>query len=243
MNTFLIIGNGRLARHFSHYLSLLNIKHTNWSRSSNEELETLAREAGRILVLITDSAIGDFIAKNLSGFEKKTVHCSGSLSLATVASAHPLMTFGPELYDLETYKSIPFVLEKERGLFAELLPGLLNPHFYISSEKKSLYHSLCVMSGNFTTILWQNVLTSFEKELSLPKEVLYTYLTQTMLNIMDNSPSALTGPIARGDSQTIIRNLDALRNRPEQTLYYAFLNYVLEKQKSLGDLNYERLRI
>ena len=45
--------------------------------------------------------------------------------------AHPLMTFGLDLYDLTTYRSIPFILDSGGTPFHELLPGLPNPSFTI----------------------------------------------------------------------------------------------------------------
>lgn len=242
MTSYLIIGGGRLAKHIAYYLGLLDIPFEIWSRKKSvSELAALAESAERILILISDGEIARFVQEHPFLLEKKLIHCSGVLTFPFAESAHPLNTFGPDLYDKETYTQTPFIIEKGRSDFVELLPGLPNPHFVVSPEKKALYHSLCVMSGNFTTLLWQNVFEIFEAELKLPKETLFPFLKTTLKNLKKSAPNALTGPLARGDTQTIIRNLDALHGRPEQTLYYAFLNYVLEKRKNLGELKYERL--
>lgn len=241
---YLIIGDGRLARHFKHYLSLLQLNVFSWSRKNTLlELEILFARADRVLLLISDSAIATFIEQHDYLKTKTLIHCSGTLSLETAISAHPLNTFGPDLYDLETYEKTPFVLELGRGDFNSLFPELTNPHYYIAPEKKALYHSLCVMSGNFTSLLWQNIFDLFEKNLHLPRAVLLPYLVQTHLNLLTNSTTALTGPLARNDRQTIIRNLDALTGMPEQSLYFAFLNYVIEKNKIRGEHAHERLNV
>jgi predicted short-subunit dehydrogenase-like oxidoreductase (DUF2520 family) len=119
---------------------------------------------------------------------------------------------------------------------------LKNPHFFISSEKKSLYHALCVMSGNFTTMLWQNTFTAFEEKLDLPKEILFSYLQHTTQNLIESPNQALTGPISRGDTKTILSNLESLQNTPEQSLYYAFLNFDLANNKS-GEQHHEYPRL
>lgn len=241
MKPYLIIGDGRLAKHFAQYFTYLEIPFLNWSRKSPENLERLTQKVDRALLLISDRSIAQFVNDHSFLLEKKLIHCSGLMSFSFAESAHPLNTFGVDLYDRNTYLETPFILERDRSLFADLLPGLTNPHYYIAPEKKPLYHSLCVMSGNFTTLLWQNTFELFQKELRLPKEALTPYLQKIILNLENNPDAALTGPIARGDTQTLIRNLDSLRNRPEQALYYAFLNFVLEKKNQIGDLQYERL--
>lgn len=136
------------------------------------------------------------------------------------------MTFADELYDLPTYESTPFVLESESPLsFQDLLPGLLNPSYRISRVQKSRYHALCVMSGNFTTMLWEHAFQEFSEKFGLPKEVLLPYLHQTASNLAESSPgqSVLTGPLARGDSETIARHLDALGVDSYRSVYEAFV--------------------
>ncbi len=238
MKNYLIVGGGRCARHFDHYLSLLNIPHACWSRSSQEDLAALAKSADCILLLISDSAIADFFATHPFLPARKTVHFSGALSHPQIAGAHPLMTFGPELYDLETYMRIPFVCEKNAANemarpFEEILLELPNPHHHIAREEKSYYHALCSMSGNFTTMLWEMAAQKFESELNLPRELLLPYLERTYLNLQgalstpgsDAPKSVLTGPLQRGDNKTLIQHLDALQGRPEQSIYYSFMNY------------------
>ncbi len=241
---YLIIGDGRLARHFKEYLSLLQLTVFSWSRKdSKAALQTLVANADRILLLISDSAIASFIEQHDFLKNKVLIHCSGVLTIEGAVSAHPLNTFGPDLYDLETYKNTPFVLEEGRSEFKTLLPFLPNPYYYIPAEKKSLYHSLCVMSGNFTSLLWQNAFELFEQKLGLPKSALCSYLVQTQKNLVSDSATAFTGPLARGDRSTIVRNLDALSGMPEQKIYYSFLNYVLEKKNSIAGTKHEHLNV
>ncbi|MCB0350498.1 MAG: DUF2520 domain-containing protein [Bdellovibrionales bacterium] len=241
MKPYLIVGDGRLAKHFAHYFSILNIPHLSWSRKSTKPLTDLLPHCERVLLLISDKAIAPFVESHPALLEKKLIHCSGLMTFPFAESAHPLNTFGSELYSRECYLNTPFILESGRALFADILPGLHNPHYYMPAEKKPLYHSLCVMAGNFTTLLWQNTFEAFENELHLPKEALLPFLEKIAFNLENSPREALTGPISRGDTQTLIRNLDALHNRAEQALYYAFLNFVLAKKKQIGELQYERL--
>lgn len=226
---YLIIGNGRAAQHTAHYFTLLNLPHTQWARRNLQDLESLVQQSDRILLLISDNEIEKFIQSNSYLLSKKIVHFSGALHLSFAESAHPLNTFGLDLYDLATYKNIPFITEQGRTPFTELLPGLPNPHYELDQEKKALYHSLCVFGGNFSTLLWQNVFALFERELKLPKEVLFPLIEQTVQNLKTSAKDALTGPLARGDHHTISRHLDALSGRPERELYLSFLHYFCVK--------------
>ncbi len=249
MKTYLIIGTGRCARHFDHYFDLLGIPHFCWNRNDKPEiLESLAEKADRVLLLIRDSAIVDFFESHPFLSSEKSIHFSGVLSHPKIASAHPLMTFGPGLYDFETYKHIPFVCEDGGRWFAELLPELPNPHYYIAREKKPLYHALCSMSGNFTTMLWESVAKKIAAEFKIPSEALAPYLAQTFKNLLaemsaqpqtqsSETQSVLTGPLQRGDSKTVIQHLDALQGTPEQSLYYAFMNYYFAQNRNRREQN------
>lgn len=229
---YLIIGNGRAATHFCHYFKLLQIPFQQWSRQNNPiaDLAFMAKNCKHILILIKDSQIENFIKENHCLQNKSLVHFSASLSTSLAFSAHPLMTFSPETYDLATYQKIPFILEKEGPEFDELLPGLINPHYKIPRELKNLYHSLCVISGNFTTLLWQKFFSELETTLQLPKAVAYPYLEQIFNNLRNAEKIALTGPLARNDQATITANIAALSNDPFQKIYLAFVDaYQTEK--------------
>lgn len=247
MNKYLIIGDGRVATHMTHYLGLLNLPTSQWSRRNpSSPLVKMASQAKAILLLISDSAIETFLKEHpylASTSLKPVMHFSGALTRPDIESAHPLMTFGPELYSFENYKRIPFVTVAGRAALSELIAELPNPHFAIQSEKKKLYHALCSMSGNFSTILWEHVISRFETELGLPRQILMPYLEQCASNVTGSQKSVLTGPLARGDVSLIIQHLDALAGSPDQKLYYAFLNFYLEQKKTIGELNYEHSRI
>jgi len=228
---YLIIGNGRMARHFSHYLSLLRLPFRQWSRSLGIPLsEVSTKNSPSILLLISDSAIEPFIAEHpcLSG--KRLVHFSGQLVTDMAYGAHPLMTFGPELYALQDYQKIPWILEQGAPSFSELLPGLANPHFVISKHEKDYYHALCVMSNNFTTLLWSKFFNEMGGRFQIPKEHLLPILRRTMMNLSDDHDNALTGPLARGDERTIAANLASLEGDAYAGVYRAFVEiYMGEK--------------
>ena len=235
---YLIIGCGRLATHMVHYFKLLTLPCTQWHRKQGEAALIVAfNMATHILLLINDNAIADFVAEHPYLTKKTVLHCSGSLVLPNIPSAHPLMTFGLELGTLNWYQCIPFITEKGEPGLPDLLPGLSNMHYVLPKEQKTLYHALCVLSGNFTTLLWQKFEKVCNERLALPSEIVKPYLQQICQNLLSNSVTALTGPLLRDDTQTIDANLAALTGDPFYEVYQAFVN-AYHKENARECLNY-----
>lgn len=219
-----IIGNGRVATHFCHYLQLLKIPYQQWHRTASlAELQQLAQNCQRILLLISDCAIENFINEHIFLKQKMLLHFSGNLTTSHAYSAHPLKSFASQSYDLDTYLKIPFIIEQEGPEFQDLLPELKNPHYKIPRDYKNLYHALCVLSGNFTSILWQKLFMELEQQFQIPRTVAYPYLESIMENLKINAEAALTGPLVRNDQITINANINALANDPFKIIYQAFV--------------------
>lgn len=227
---YLFIGNGRLARHLQHYFTQLKLNFTNWQRQETQaDLARKLQTATHILVLISDHAILDFIKKHCANTKAILIHCSGALVIDEAYGAHPLMTFGTKLYDLVTYQKIPFIIDEHAPAFKDLLPGLPNHHQRLNRALKAKYHALCVLSGNFTCLLWQKLFQDFSQELQLAPELAHPYLQQQMQNLIADYPHALTGPLPRGDHATMAKNLEALANDPIQEVYKSFIKYYQER--------------
>lgn len=222
-----IIGDGRMARHMAHYLASVGTPALNWSRRLEKQTgisaESQLAPCDVILLLVSDSAIEPLIHSHPFLQQRKLLHFSGALVTPLCPGSHPLMTFGSELYDLKTYTEIPFICEANGPEFTEIFPHLPNPSYQLASELKPLYHSLCVMSGNFSVLLWQKLFKDFQTRIGLPSEVAFPYLRRIALNIQSHPHGALTGPIQRGDTQTIAANLTALDGDPYQAIYLAFI--------------------
>lgn len=222
---YLVIGNGRLAKHICYYFDLLRIPYQQWFRQSPISLDSIIAPSTHVLLIISDSAIDSFIEQHsaLLG-TKNIVHFSGCHVSARAWSAHPLMTFPETLYTSEFYPTIPFIIEQEGPTFTELLPGLPNPHGAISQNNKAYYHSLCVMANNFTTILWQKLFGDFETKFSLPAVIAMPMLQKTAANLTQDYTTALTGPLKRGDTRTLEKNILALKsaNDPFEHIFTAF---------------------
>ena len=219
---YLLVGNGRLSRHLQHYFDLEGIRWRLWARAMQRPLEGSIPGCRAALLLIADDAVEAFLERHADPAGPPWVQCSGSLSTPLATGVHPLMTFGDELYDHDQYRRMAFVCDRSARSFEELFPLLTNPHFEIDPADRPLYHALCVMAGNFTTLLWQHSFAAFEGRLGLPRTALYPYLERVADNLK-RSASPLTGPLARGDRRTIERHLAALEGDPFHAVYASFV--------------------
>ena len=231
--SYLLIGNGRLASHLRFYLQSQNIRVINWNRKDHtqKDLEAASKNVNAVLLAIKDSVIDLFLEEYPFLKEKICVHFSGALVLENIVGLHPLMTFADQLYSIDFYKKIPFIAEKGHLSFNEVFPALENPSYALDPELKPLYHSLCVMGGNFTTLLWSKVFKSFEDQLGLPHTVLLPYLDKISENLKNNFNTALTGPLARKDISTIQANLKALKDDNYLEVYKSFVQATLPEIK------------
>jgi predicted short-subunit dehydrogenase-like oxidoreductase (DUF2520 family) len=221
--TYGIVGRGKLACHLLHYFTLEGLPVIQWHRESPESAHQALASCDVIIVALTDRAIASWIEDHHTLQPRYWVHCSGALVLPGVQGVHPLSTFTSSLYDLTTYRAIPFILEKEGVDFGDIFPKLCNPHFKINRQDKVLYHALCVIMGNLPTLLWQQGIAITEEKIGLPAEIYTPYLTQTLINTIANPKAARTGPMERGDWQTITQHLDVLPEGALKTIYKQFL--------------------
>lgn len=220
--TYLIIGEGRLARHMFTYLKSQNIQTQTWSRKLDIRLQEIYQNYSHILLCISDNALENFVNENDYLNEKTLVHFSGATEVKGVLSFHPLMTFANELYSEDFYKTIPFIDFNENVSFKEVFPDLSNPTMKVEARLKPYYHSLCVMGGNFTTLLWAKC-TELFSEIGLGSEMIKPYMQKVFENTLENPHKNLTGPLVRGDTKTIEKNIAALGSYKERNLYQSFV--------------------
>lgn len=169
---------------------------------------------------------------------KVALHSSGALSSdvlqplkkagAQTASLHPMMTFVAGT-SLEMSK-VPFAVEGDREAVAaakQIVRRLHAEIFPIRKSAKVLYHAL----GSFSSPMIVATLVTAERVgraagLSLPqtRKVMAAILQQTLKNYMERGPAAaFSGPIKRGDLETVRRHLRALKRVPEAGEIYRAL--------------------
>ncbi|WP_018968848.1 Rossmann-like and DUF2520 domain-containing protein [Rubritalea marina] len=131
-----------------------------------------------------------------------------------LSSVHPMMTFQAPLDQnfANTYCAI-------EGQDSERLSNAFHAIGFeaipIAREHKVLYHLAGVMACNYLTTLAatsSSLLKQCDIEAKQHMQILGPIMQATLNNLMQGSPSsALTGPIARGDHDTVAKHLESLQ--------------------------------
>lgn len=168
------------------------------------------------------------------------VHCSGALSLdvlnsavqtgAATGSLHPLQTFAAGGEGAARLSDIAYALEASSNelhdALQELVETLGGRPQWIRSSDKPLYHASAAMASNYLVALLGDASRLWES-FGLTRENGLRSLLPLVRGTIDNLqgigfPDALTGPIARGDVDTVRIHLDALTaSQPDIVASYA----------------------
>ncbi len=196
----------------------------------------ITRNADIVFITTPDGVIADVCAQiaQHNGFKNGAVvlHCSGAHpstilssaqgSGATVGSMHPLQSFSAEAAG-NTFKGIVISVEgdpKAVSTAHQIASDLGADCLTIKTDNKVLYHAAAVVACNYLVTL-QDAAFKLMEEAGISKKdvfsVLYPLISGTLSNIEKvGTVKALTGPIARGDTETITRHINGIREkRPE----------------------------
>lgn len=187
----------------------------------------------RALLAISDRAIEQFIRSHPELDEAVRVHFSGRLASSLAIAAHPLFSFAGTFYERKLYERIPFVVDRRLPSLATLIPGLPNHSFFIAPERRERYHALCVLAGNFSTLLWRKLFFELDAEFGMPRRLALPYL-ESITRGLEGAGSPLSGPLSRGDQTTLQCNLEALKGDPFEQVYSAFVS-AYEQQGKLAE--------
>jgi predicted short-subunit dehydrogenase-like oxidoreductase (DUF2520 family) len=188
------------------------------------------------LVLITTpddvikSIVKEIINKNCDVSKTVFAHTSGVSSSrelaslkklgANIGSVHPLKSFSGRNVTSEFLHGTYFSIEGEKEslkIIENIVLSLKGIPFFIKTENKGLYHASACAACNYLTAL-THYAVSLLKECGLESQdalsLLKPLMTGTIENIFKYGPNeALTGPIERGDVETLkihLRELDKL---------------------------------
>jgi len=191
-----------------------------------------AGSAELVLLTVSDDAIGAVCADLArSGAFRRgavVVHCSGALASdvlaparqrcgCAVASMHPLQTFPSVDAAVDRLDGAFFFCEGDDAALTALWPfvtDLGGTFVLIDPAAKTLYHAAAVMASNHLVALLDAALALQERagiDRQTARPAMAPLIRATVENVLAAGPAAaLTGPVARGDADTIRRHLDAL---------------------------------
>ena len=165
-----------------------------------------------VLLCVPDRVIGEAAAGFAPG--PWVAHVSGATPLSVLAphsrrfSVHPLQTFtlrrGPEQLD-GAWAAVTAESPDALAVATWLAETLGLCPFPLVDENRAAYHAGAAMASNYLVTLRRAAGALFEAA-SAPPEALDPLMTRTIENGFE-----LTGPIQRGDWETVERHLDAIR--------------------------------
>jgi predicted short-subunit dehydrogenase-like oxidoreductase (DUF2520 family) len=163
-------------------------------------------------------------AVHASGCETRAALAAAAARGAATGSLHPLQTFTahgapPDL------RGVVFAVEAEGELRETLLAmvgRLGGAALELRAEEKALYHAAAVFASNYAVTLMKlaaDLWLRFGWEWPAALRALLPLLKGTVANLEEAGlPAALTGPIARGDIETVGRHLEALAEAAPELL-------------------------
>jgi predicted short-subunit dehydrogenase-like oxidoreductase (DUF2520 family) len=170
-----------------------------------------------VCIATPDAAIAEVcgaLAPRLGG-DVAVVHFSGATSVHALDAApgpkacvHPVQTVWPErgADQLEgAHAAITGDWEVGAGLAREL--GL--EPFPLADEMKVLYHAAMVFASNYLVTITATAVGLLERT-GLDRELALRVLAPLQHRTVDVAGAAPTGPIARGDAETVAAHLDAI---------------------------------
>ena len=220
------------------------------SSTAFSSLKEVADGSDTLFVTVPDGQLAnvwdDMIAMQAGLNGKIVCHASGSLSSAVFSgsieqgisafSVHPLFAISDKYHSYKQLSKCLFTIEGEDGKARRQLIKLLqhcgNEAEIIEADKKALYHAAAVMVSNFTVGL-SYLGSEMLKSCGFSEENADKALLPLMQGSVDNicrqgSIMALTGPVERGDKETVQRHLKVLETEQEKAVYES-MTKVLEE--------------
>jgi predicted short-subunit dehydrogenase-like oxidoreductase (DUF2520 family) len=183
------------------------------------------RDDGQLqLLCVPDRAIAE-VARSIEP-GPWIAHVSGGTPLAALDphvrrfSVHPLQTLtlarGPEQLD-DAWGAVTAESEEAHVHALWLAETLGLRPFALADDKRASYHAGASIASNFLVTLYRAASQLLE-EADVPPEALVPLMTRTIENHFE-----LTGPISRGDWETVERHRAALRGSGFEQAYEALV--------------------
>ena len=210
-------------------------------KGKHVELGTQRLDTDIVWLTVPDDSIEPVameLAESQSWRRTVVFHSSGALSSeelsalwekgALVASVHPMMTFVRGVK--ASWHGVAFAIEGDDEalwLAESIARDLGGRPLLLEKRNKALYHAF----GSFASPMVIALMAAMEEvaeEAGIPKEsakhIVAPLLAQTLQNYMrGDAAGAFSGPLARGDVQTVRRHLAQLMRLPEARDVYLAL--------------------
>ncbi len=216
----------------------------------------VARDCDLLLLTVPDDMLPNVVATLAASgalhVGQHVVHTSGRHGLAVLAPAvavgarpvavHPAMTFTGTDIDLPRLVGCVYgvtVGDAEKALAERLVADLGGRPVWVPEDRRALYHAgLAHGANHLVTLVTEAMELLSASGADQPADTLRPLLQAALDNALEQGDSALTGPIVRGDVETVRDHLaEVARNAPD-TLpsYVAMARATLDRVVTDGRL-------
>ena len=202
----------------------------------------VARACDLLLLTVPDDMLENVVTQLVGAGAIRSgqvvCHTSGRHGLAVLASAtavgarpiamHPAMTFTGTDLDLERLSGCVFGItagDDEREYAESLVADLGGVPMFVPEDKRTLYHAgLAHGANHLVTLVTQAMELLAASGAEDPAATLRPLLGAALDNALAHGDAALTGPIVRGDVNTVQAHLrDIIENAPATVPSYVAL--------------------
>ncbi|MFH0725424.1 MAG: Rossmann-like and DUF2520 domain-containing protein [Pseudomonadota bacterium] len=191
------------------------------------------------------------------GFKKDAVvlHCSGALPStilssarscgAAIGSLHPLQSFASTTFDRNPFTGIITDVEGDAAAVAlaqKIATDLGATSLPIKTDAKTLFHASAVVASNYLVSVL-DLAFAFMGEAGVSRKEAWGVLKPLVDGTLSNVgkvgiPDALTGPIARGDVETVARHIKTIDEKTPGllSLYKALGQHTITVALAKGSL-------
>lgn len=167
---------------------------------------------------------------HLSGVHTRAALRPVALRGARTMALHPAFPFASRAVPAERLEWIGWGVDctpADWNFAQHVVRSMHGAPVRIPAKGRVAYHTACAMLSNFTVVLAETASQVARKAGIGPTgvaQLLYPLLAATVENIVATHgrslKARLTGPIARGDAETVLKHLQALKNNPAARRLY-----------------------
>jgi predicted short-subunit dehydrogenase-like oxidoreductase (DUF2520 family) len=208
-------------------------------------------EARVVLLAVRDAAVPEvaqvLVGTGLVGKRHVLLHCAGAASakellggvadkVGGIGTLHPLQAIADGRAAMRTLKGAVFGIEGDemgRATASALVGALSGVVLALDSSQMAAYHAAAALASNYIVSAIDaaaEVLAGAGVSPTQAAQALVPLAEGALRNVAAKGTTVgLTGPVRRGDAQTIQRHLDALGARPDVAqLYRALARHAVE---------------
>lgn len=190
----------------------------------------------------TDTWRAGQIAAHTSGAQGIDVLDAAAARGVLPLALHPVMTFAGRPEDVDRIAGAAFGVTSEedmRPVAEALVVEMGGEPVWVPESARPLYHAALTVGSNHLVTLVNDALELLDGSgVEQPARLLAPLLSASLDNVLRLGDAALTGPVSRGDIETVEKHLHTLRERAPSELaaYVAMARRTAERAHASGRL-------